>query len=244
MLLHTTETPKLFRFGHWGKPAPSEYWLIRTYGSCRSPSKKFNRNDAGSLPWQGTTQLAGSGVGRLPMPWDPSPPCQSSWLLRQPTSQHGSWAAEHPGKQSEGWEAKEFGSCQIKRDIRGNPIPKKTVKFLTFHPDPGENIYTGMCVHMYVKKGNIYTCLCVHIHLFQNAVSDEKQIPPGCNELLLSSAIEFLTRQPEAKIRKANFRDPSWLKEMSLHCHCTLLQWNMIQRIELNWQNVAFLVLH
>jgi len=67
--------------------------------------------------------LAGGRVGRLPAPRDPPLPCGSSWLLGQPTSQRGSWAAEHPGKKSERWEAKEFGSWQMKRDIRGISFP-------------------------------------------------------------------------------------------------------------------------
>ena len=40
-------------------------------------------------------------------------------------------------------------------------------------------------------------------------------IPAGCDELLLSSAMKFLNRQLEAKIREANFKEPSRLKEMS-----------------------------
>lgn len=151
-----TETLKPIRFCPWRNTAPSEStdWTghmdpAGVYQKIQQRSYRF----LGSLPRQGTSQLAGSGVGRLPTPWDPPLPCWSSWLLGQPTSQRGSWAAEYPGKHSERWEAKEFGSWQIKRDIRGISFPWKVSSFWLFILIQ-EEIRTRVCVYvcLYTRK--------------------------------------------------------------------------------------------
>lgn len=99
-------------------------------------------------------------------------------------------------------------------------------------------------VYIYVKKGYIYIYFYVYDTYFKMLflVRNKILIPSGCNELLLSSAMKFLSRQLEAKIREANFREPSWLEEMSWHCQCMLLQLNMILQMGLNRESVAFLV--
>lgn len=200
--------------------------------------RKFDRNNTGfpgSLPWQGTSQLAGSGVGRLPAPRDPPLPCGSSWLLGQPTSQSSSWAAEHPGKQSEGREGKEFGSWQIKRDIRGSSFPWKVLRFWLFIPIQEEiHAWVYVCVSLYIQC-NIYACLWVWTSILKCYFLWE-------TKSLFQLAVMncwcplFLSRWLEAKIREANSREPSWLKEMSQHCHCTLVQLNMIQEMGLSWE--------
>lgn len=178
------------------------------------------------------------------------------WAASKTAQQLGTWASR---KAIRGWEAKEFGSWQIKRDIRGISFPWKVSSFWLFILFQEEIynvwvwLYECLSLYIYVCKKSLYICkkrLYIYIYFYVYdtyfkmlfLVRNKILIPSGCNELLLSSAMKFLNRQLEAKIREANFREPSWLKEMSWHCQCMLLQLNMILQMGLNRESVAFLV--
>lgn len=151
--------------------------------------------------------------------------CGSGWLRGQPASQRSSWAPEHPGKQSEGGKQRSLVAGKSRETLEGSHSHEKC-QVSDFSSCSRRKYITCGCgcmnvslsiymyvkkVYIYVKKGYIYIYFYVYDTYFKMLflVRNKILIPSGCNELLLSSAMKFLSRQLEAKIREANFREPS-----------------------------------